>query len=190
MRPREWPTALKPFFAEDQATPALRAFLPPKRDAAPMQLLVLDCGQQRLAIDILQVAEVQKQPPLTHVPRMPSYHIGVASVRGVIMPVVHLGGVLGLSASPQSRPHRFERIVVLRGPAPLGLAVDRIVQVVRLEQHQLMPAKDEAAAHLPWAAAFAPLPFGLTAVLAVDALEHALRPHAGASRQTDLSLRS
>lgn len=173
-----WPARLAPMVESTRLpVPALAA--PPRPlDVPGLELLVLEAAGRRLAFDILQVAEVAKAPVVTFVPQMPAFVLGVASVRGTLLPIVSLAHVLGLAATdarpaPQVAP--IYRVVVLRGAAPIGLAVDRVLQVARLRQQQMMPPKDDAAAHLPWATAFAPLKEGLTAVLSVDALEHLLR---------------
>jgi purine-binding chemotaxis protein CheW len=66
------------------------------------------------------VAEVIKRPRLTRVPHAPPGLLGVAHLRGTVLPVVSLGQMLGLDGEDG------DRIVVLRRDPPIGLVVDGV----------------------------------------------------------------
>lgn len=173
-----WPARLAPLWEHSQLPALAHGAAAREPDTAVYQLLLLEVAGRRLAIDILHVAEVAKGPAITFVPHTPAFHLGIASVRGTLLPIVSLAHVLGLSPpSAQRGPcaSPVHRVIVLRGAAPIGLAVDHVLQVIRLRQQELMPPSSDAAAGLPWAAAFASIKEGLTAVLSVDALERLLR---------------
>ena len=61
------------------------------------ELVLIEAGKQTLCIEVAQVAEVIKRPPIAPVPGTPAYHLGIASVRGVVTPVVALADLLGLA---------------------------------------------------------------------------------------------
>jgi purine-binding chemotaxis protein CheW len=66
------------------------------------------------------VAEVIKRPRLTRMPHAPPGLLGVAHLRGVVLPVVSLGQMLGLDGEDG------DRVVVLRRDPPVGLVVDGV----------------------------------------------------------------
>lgn len=66
------------------------------------------------------VSEVIKRPRLTRVPHAPPGLLGVAHLRGAVLPVMSLGRMLGLDGGDG------DRIVVLRRDPPVGLAVDGV----------------------------------------------------------------
>jgi purine-binding chemotaxis protein CheW len=66
------------------------------------------------------VAEVIKRPRLTRVPHAPPGLLGVAHLRGTVLPVVSLGQMLGLDGGDG------DRVVVLRRDPPVGLVVDGV----------------------------------------------------------------
>jgi purine-binding chemotaxis protein CheW len=63
--------------------------------------------------------------------------VGIISLRGTIVPVLDLRQVLRLEQRPASRQ---SRILVLRADGdPVGLLVDRVTSVVRLEDDAIEP---------------------------------------------------
>jgi purine-binding chemotaxis protein CheW len=85
-------------------------------------LLTFRVVDRRLAVDPARVAEVVRRPPLTRVPHAPLGLVGVANVRGRIVPVIALAQLLGLAEKDVS----LDRLIVLDGPNPVGLAVDEV----------------------------------------------------------------
>jgi purine-binding chemotaxis protein CheW len=85
-------------------------------------LLTFRVADRHLAVDPARVAEVVRHPVVTRVPHAPPGLSGVASVRGRIVPVVALGRLMGLAETTASR----ERLIILDGAHPVGLAVDEV----------------------------------------------------------------
>ena len=85
-------------------------------------LLTFRIADRRLAVDPARVAEVVRRPVVTRVPHAPPGLSGVASVRGRVVPVVALGRLLGLAETTGS----LERLIILDGAHPVGLAVDEV----------------------------------------------------------------
>jgi purine-binding chemotaxis protein CheW len=56
-------------------------------------------------------------------PHSPPNLLGVANLRGTVLPVVSLGGMLGTGTS---QPSRSTRVVVIKGKTPVGLLVDDV----------------------------------------------------------------
>ena len=101
------------------------------------ELLVFWVGNEEYAIDILEIQELIKLPPVTPVPRTAESCLGIISLRGTIVPVVDLSLILKLGARPVART---TRVLVLRADGdPIGLVVDRVTSVVRIEREIIEP---------------------------------------------------
>jgi purine-binding chemotaxis protein CheW len=92
-------------------------------------------AQETYAVDILQMREIIKVPPITDVPRVPEFVRGVVTVRGDVVPVFDLRLRLGHSAHVPSRTSRI-LICDLDGE-PYGLLVDELRSVLRLLNEQI-----------------------------------------------------
>lgn len=131
-------------------------------DAAPsaaLASLVVESGGERLALPADVVVEVIRPRPLSRVPHAPAALLGVASLRGAVLPVVSLArlrGGGGEAAGPGAR------LVVVAGELPLGLMVDGVASLgdaadlPRLDLPALLAARFGAKAGL----AVAPRPAG------------------------------
>jgi purine-binding chemotaxis protein CheW len=81
------------------------------------------------------VREILVPPPLTEVPRAPRHFLGVIAVRGQIITVIDLPKMLHLEAE-QTDP--YGRILLVdNGEELIGVAVDRVIQVYRMEPNQI-----------------------------------------------------
>ena len=95
------------------------------------QVVIFALGDDRFAVDVGQVREVLRPPPLTRLPGAPEYVRGVANLRGEVVPVVDLRVKLG---EPEG-DHEDTRVVVceLEGEV-IGIEVDA------LDPEQIHPA--------------------------------------------------
>lgn len=69
------------------------------------------------------VREVLRHRPVTRVPNAPPSLVGIANLRGSVLPVVSLARLLGRS---DAAPTAASRVVVMDGAAPFGLLVDAV----------------------------------------------------------------
>lgn len=96
-----------------------------------VELLAFWVADEEYATSIVDIQEIIKLPVVTPVPRAHPSVLGITSLRGTIVPVVDLRRVLRLDERPITRQ---SRILVLRGEGdPVGLLVDRVTSVVRLD---------------------------------------------------------
>lgn len=101
------------------------------------ELLAFWLGDEEYAIDILEIQELIKLPIVTQVPRAAEAVLGIISLRGTIVPVLDLSVMLKLEKRLDSRA---TRVVVLRGEGdPVGLVVDRVTSVVRIDREKIEP---------------------------------------------------
>ncbi len=111
------------------------------------QILTFQCSEQIMGVSIEYLDEIIENRRLTRVPGIPSYIRGLLNLRGTIVPVLDLKERLwqeGTEAEFQScilvtriSPHGTETI--------LGLLVDAVDQVIRLESRDINPPPDLGA---------------------------------------------
>jgi purine-binding chemotaxis protein CheW len=136
--------ALDEFFVTDEERAADRAlgggevFTPARMQGqATADLLAFWVADEEYAAEIVEIQEIIKVPELTEVPRAPAAVLGIISLRGTIVPVVDLRTLLYL---PRAEPTRAARVLVLRGgDEPVGMLVDRVSSVVRLDREAIEP---------------------------------------------------
>lgn len=101
------------------------------------ELLGFWVADEEYAVDILEIGEIIKVPEITEVPRAPGPLLGIISLRGTVVPVLDLRLILRLAAQEVSRA---SRILVLRAnDEPVGILVDRVTSVVRIERSDIEP---------------------------------------------------
>lgn len=89
------------------------------------QALTILVGGERLAIPANDVAEVIRHPAVTRIPLSPPGLLGVANLRGTVIPIVSLSALLGDRAvASVSR-----RVVVVGKDRPVGLTVDDVASL-------------------------------------------------------------
>lgn len=106
--------------------------------ATAVQLCTFRVSGEDFAIDIMRVKEIIPPAPLTLVPGAPVHVAGVFRLHGDVIPVVDLRRRLGL---PPAEPSRRAKYIVVRVAGRLlGLMVDEVREVLRLDRDELRPA--------------------------------------------------
>ncbi len=96
-----------------------------------LELLAFWVADEEYAVPIVEIQEIIKLPNVTVVPRAGRSVLGIISLRGTIVPVVDLRRILNLEERALTRQ---TRILVLQGGGdPIGILVDSVTSVVRLE---------------------------------------------------------
>lgn len=99
---------------------------------------------QHFAADMSEVAEILQPPRLTKVPGVRSWVLGVANVRGRLVPIMDLAGLLGLPSKANWRSRRV--LVVEHGDHMTGLLVDAVLGMQQFaEDRQLQAAELDPA---------------------------------------------
>ena len=120
---------------------AVAASVPPQASAAATRRFLTFRVEDRLyALPAEEVAEVIRMPALARVPHAPKGLLGVANLRGAVLPVAGLRGLLGRPEAPASRA------LVLDGAAPVALAVDTVEALVSIESDRIETRPAELAA--------------------------------------------
>ncbi len=111
---------------------------PPDLHAAVGRFLAFRSSGQLYAVPAQDVSEVILVPPVTRVPQAPKSLLGVANLRGAVLPLVSLRALLGHEEAGTSPA---QRAIVLEGAARVALAVDAVealhtVEADRVERRQ------------------------------------------------------
>lgn len=117
--------------------------LPASQAAAdPWRGLGFNVGGNRLVSEIGQVLEVLATPPLTPVPGVKPWMLGIANVRGRLLPVVDLCGYLGLANTTHHSEWRI--LVVEDGDLYCGLLVEQSFGMLQFEPQEAEAGEDSA----------------------------------------------
>jgi purine-binding chemotaxis protein CheW len=111
-------------------------------------LVTFDVAGQEFALDLPAVEEIVQVPATRGVvPRTDALVLGVTSLRGTLLPLLSLRGLLGLPAGPGDEAS--EKIVVTRvAGAQVGLVADRALAIVAADPAHIDPVPAVLAARL------------------------------------------
>ena len=111
------------------------------REIASEKLLIFRIAGEIFGLRLAAVTEITRLPELARMPLVPRCLLGLANLRGMVLPVISLRILLQL---PELEANGQSRVVVLRGDAPVGFVVDRVEHLMQIAPDQLQP--DEAGA--------------------------------------------
>src|SRR4051794_2073960 len=97
---------------------------------AAQRFLTFRVDRRSYALPADEIAEVIRIPPVARLPQSPKALLGVANLRGAVLPVASLRALLGCA---EAQADRFARAIVLGGAAPVALAVDAVDALVSLD---------------------------------------------------------
>ncbi len=89
-------------------------------------VLLLGAAGDCLALPAADVMEIIRPPVTTRVPHSPPNLLGLANVRGAVLPIISLTGLLGNEHSTASAA---TRVVVVKGRTNVGLLVDEVQEL-------------------------------------------------------------
>ena len=140
--------------------------------SAAVRACVFALAGQPFAIDIIQVREVAIFEEWTTVPQAPPHLVGVANLRGDVVPIADVRAVLGLPARRGAR--KVHTLIVEAEGFEVALVIDGDVSleafgaIVNLEESSPQP-------HARWAIGLLPDGERLVPLLDPGRLLHALR---------------
>ena len=101
------------------------------------QLIVFDLGREHYGVPIAAVQSIIKMQAITALPQTPSFVEGITNLRGEILPVLDPRKRFGLPISPPTSESRL--VVVEVGSAAVALIVDRVSEVLRVDDVMIEP---------------------------------------------------
>lgn len=120
----------------ESAQPA-RAQVPAGDTRVMERFLAFQLAGESFAVPLTRVLETERMPKRTNVPGLPAFVMGVANLRGSVLPLVDLAMLLELESN--GRPHDA-RILVVKPSAddsPVALVVDALQGVALLAREEL-----------------------------------------------------
>ncbi|MDZ5648412.1 chemotaxis protein CheW [Nitrospirillum sp. BR 11828] len=114
------------------SSPSTRESNPAKATQAGglARVLTFRVGAARLAAPAGAVTEVLRPPPITRVPHAPASLLGIATVRGAVVPVVSLARLL---EGDGATPPEVGRVLLFDAGEPVALAVDEVGALAELD---------------------------------------------------------
>jgi purine-binding chemotaxis protein CheW len=109
---------------------------------AVRRFLAFRLDQRLYALPAEDVVEVIRTPSVARVPQAPKALVGIANLRGTVLPLASLRGLLGLEECEGVS----SRAIVLGGIAPAALAVDSVEALVTVASDRVESRQAELAA--------------------------------------------
>jgi purine-binding chemotaxis protein CheW len=105
-----------------------------EEDVVSETLLIFQVAGESFALRLAAIAEIIRLPDLAHMPLVRPSLLGLANLRGIVLPVISLRALLQL---PGTEADEQTRVIVMRGDAAVGFVVDRVDRLLALAAHQL-----------------------------------------------------
>ena len=112
-------------------------------DTAFHRFLTFRSEGRLYALPAALIAEVIRMPPIARVPQGPRCLMGLANLRGSVLPIASVRAILG---RPETTNTPDSRLIVLDGDSPVALAVDEVAALVNVAQSQVSSVDTELAA--------------------------------------------
>lgn len=96
--------------------------------------LAVRCLNDLYALPVRRVAEIVRVPVMARVPQAPPALRGLANLRGAVMPIADLNGLLRLAAQPLTER---ARAVVIDAPAPFALLVETVEGIITVDDDRI-----------------------------------------------------
>lgn len=113
------------------------------------EFLSFRLADESYVVELALVREISSPPALTKVPRAPVGVMGVCSVRGLLVTVFDLRYRLRVPLSPQSRTSRILLTSAGAEDELVGLFVDEVKHVIRLEGSEIEPPQSALGIEAP-----------------------------------------
>ena len=109
------------------------------RDVDMVELLTFSLLKKLYAFRISDIVEILQSQRTTHVPRTRSFVIGITTVRGKIVPVIDIAGLM--DSKEKADYSNKGKVVVLTGPSgQVGIQMQRNLNIVSLPMEDIQPA--------------------------------------------------
>jgi len=106
------------------------------RPAVSSRICLITLGGEYFAIDLRHVREVFELESITPVPGMPASLVGVANLRGTVVPLADLRPSLGVPASATPK----YAVVVRQGAQQVGILIDEVPEIRTIHPDDLLAA--------------------------------------------------
>lgn len=108
-------------------------------ESAVRQFVIFVCGSEVFGVDMAPVQEIIRVPDVVRVPLGPNTLLGLANLRGKVLPIISLRRMFGFDERDNDDA---SRALVIDLGQPLGFIVDRVSSVVAVEPEQIEDVTD------------------------------------------------
>jgi purine-binding chemotaxis protein CheW len=113
-----------------------------------LQLVTFRLANEEYGLPITKVREINRLVPVTKLPQTPSFMEGIINLRGRIIPVIDLRRRFEMSVGAHDEDTRI--IIVEISGQIVGVIVDAVTEVVRLDTANIEPAPATVAVDLKY----------------------------------------
>jgi purine-binding chemotaxis protein CheW len=132
------------------------------------QIVTFSLGNERFAVPMESVQEIVRVPQTVRVPLASNHLMGLANLRGRVLPIFQCRTMMGM---PSAEASEASRVLVLRIGSSVGLMVDRVHAVMTISPEQIDSlAQDDDVENREWLAGVVRQEKALTLLLDVDRL--------------------
>ena len=108
------------------------------------QAIAFQLNDATMLIDMNAVSEVSPQPPVTKLPGVKRWVLGISNVRGEVLAIVDLHELFELGGT--RTPHLNRVIAIEKGDTRLGMVVDRVIGMRQIGSQDM---RDHASEECP-----------------------------------------
>ncbi|MFQ5509280.1 MAG: chemotaxis protein CheW, partial [Leptospirillia bacterium] len=101
------------------------------------QYVICQVAGVRYGFDVAKVVEIARVPTTTRIPMAPEAFLGLADLRGRMVPILDLCTLLG---HPKTEPGEATRVIITHAGRPTGFLVDSIVEMLDVTASRIEPA--------------------------------------------------
>jgi purine-binding chemotaxis protein CheW len=114
----------------------------PAKSSVPSRICLITLGGELFAIDLRHVREVFALDSITPVPGMPASLVGVANLRGTVVPLADLRPALGVSSAASSK----YAVVVRHNSQQVGILIDDVPEIRTVHPDDMLAASTQGVA--------------------------------------------
>lgn len=134
---------------------------------ASSRFCLIRLGGELFAVDLRHVREVFEPESVTPVPGMPSLLVGVANLRGTVMPLADLRPFLGASSHGDQK----FAVVVRHGQQQVGILIDEVPEIRTIRSDDLVNGASRGMAETrPFVSGLAKIEERMSSVMDVSKL--------------------
>lgn len=113
-------------------------------EAASQQVVGFHLAGEEYGIEITKIQEIILPGEITRIPQVPHYIEGLINLRGSVIPIIDLRKRFNLPSSERTDQTRI--VVVNVGEKTIGVVVDAVTQVIRINRNQIEPTPPTVSA--------------------------------------------
>jgi purine-binding chemotaxis protein CheW len=107
-----------------------------------LHMVGFSVGKEEFCVDILKVQEIIRMMEITKIPNAPDFVEGIINLRGKVIPIIDFGKRCNLYGGNEVDENHRRIVVVAIGEKTVGLVVDKVSQVIKLEEDLISSTPD------------------------------------------------